>query len=74
MPRTQLPVSKGAIKAIRIGRGLTVPQLARMADVDRAQIWRWERGDSVPYEPSLKRLADALGVPMSALLDEGLVA
>ena len=63
---------KGVGKAIRETRqanGVTVIELARTLDVSRSIIYRWEAGQSCPALPHLMRLAWALGVPPSSLLD-----
>lgn len=61
--------SAEAIVSIRTGQGITRAQLAKAAGLDRSQLWRIETGKATPYVDTLGRLARALGVPVSALLD-----
>lgn len=61
--------SAEAIVSIRTGQGMSRAHLAALAQIDRSQLWRIETGRAVPYIDTLGRLARALGVPVSALLD-----
>lgn len=49
--------------------GLTQEGLAQRLDVTRQAVSRWERGETEPDLDTLKRLAEALGTPVSVLLD-----
>jgi transcriptional regulator with XRE-family HTH domain len=51
-------------------RGLTLEQLAALAGVSRAMISKIERGQSNPTAVLLSRLADAMGLSLSALMSE----
>jgi transcriptional regulator with XRE-family HTH domain len=59
------------IRAERKAQGLSQDVLARRADVNLAVINRLERGASTnPHTTTLVAIADALGVPVGALLEE----
>jgi len=59
------------IRAERKAQGLSQDVLARRADVNLAVINRLERGASTdPHITTLVAIADALGVPVTALLEE----
>ena len=61
---------KTVIKRLRIERGLTQVELAKKAKVTQTYVAKIEGGDRVsPSLPVLKRLAKALGVPVTALLE-----
>lgn len=47
------------IKAARIARGLSVAELAKMARINRASLYRIEAG-AVPHAATVRRLAQAL--------------
>lgn len=53
---------------IRKDRGLTQEALAAKLNVVRQTVSKWERGTAVPDADTLCRIADALEVPVSALL------
>ena len=58
------------IKRLRTERGLTQVELAKKAKVTQTYVAKIEGGDRVnPSLPVLKRLAKALGVPVTALLE-----
>ena len=50
--------------ALREKRGLTQTQLAELSGVHQSEIGRIERGSINPTEPTLVRLADALGADL----------
>jgi transcriptional regulator with XRE-family HTH domain len=56
-----------AVKEIRLREGLTQEQLAERAGHHLTWISRIENGSQATGWPTLKRLADALGVKMSEL-------
>ena len=61
---------KTVIKRLRTERGLTQVDLAKRAKVTQAYVAKIEGGDRVnPSLPVLKRLAKALGVPVTVLLE-----
>ena len=57
------------IKAIRIRRGLTQADFARMIGVTRPTVISWERGITVPVLYTLRRLAETLGVTLEWLME-----
>jgi transcriptional regulator with XRE-family HTH domain len=59
-----------AIRRIRKERDLSQEQLALSAEVDMSYLGRVERGDNNVAVLRLKRIADALGMTMAALMDE----
>lgn len=68
------------LAAIRIGHGLTQNDLAKLIGVRQVTISAWERGYREPNFEACEKLADALNVPLSAIIipteksaDEGLV-
>lgn len=52
----------------RLAAGLTQGQLAKMIGTTQAMICRWERGERTPKLSSLQRLATALGVDWTDLV------
>jgi transcriptional regulator with XRE-family HTH domain len=57
------------LRAYWLAAGLSQEGLGRRLGVDVASVSRWEKGVSRPRTP-LRRLADALGVEVTAFLDE----
>jgi transcriptional regulator with XRE-family HTH domain len=57
------------IKATREARGLTASQLSRLVGVTPAAVWFWEKKGFSPDNPSLDRIARALGVSTHYLLN-----
>lgn len=58
------------IKALRIEKGLTQPQLAKMVGVSNGMISIWENNVNEPKASYIKALATALDVSVSVLLGE----
>lgn len=56
-----------ALQALRESNGLSITELARMADVDRTVLGRIERGQRKGTAAQHKALAAALGVRMAAI-------
>lgn len=56
------------LREIREERGMSQSELARLSNVHRVSICRYEHGTKKPNIDSLKRLADALDVPVDDLL------
>lgn len=52
---------------LRVNQGLTQRELARRAGVSNTSLWKIERGGGAT-PPTLKKLADALGVKPADLL------
>ena len=57
------------LKEIRKAKGFSQTALAQKARVSRAYVFRLEAGGSDPTVGVLQRLAKALGVPVTALLE-----
>jgi transcriptional regulator with XRE-family HTH domain len=57
------------LKQVRQAKGLTQTALAKKAGVSRAYVFRLEAGGADPTVGLLQRLAKALGVPVTALLE-----
>jgi transcriptional regulator with XRE-family HTH domain len=57
------------LKRARIRRKLTQVELAKKVGVHKMTISRLERGDRQPSMQMLQRLAKALGVPVTKLLE-----
>jgi transcriptional regulator with XRE-family HTH domain len=61
---------KSSVKRLRTKCGLTQVELAKKARVTQTYVAKLEGGDRVnPSLPVLKRLAKALGVPVTRLLE-----
>ena len=58
------------IKRLRVDRGVSQLNLAKLAGMSPAQLCKVERGRNELTASTLRRIADALGVPVSALLGE----
>lgn len=57
------------IRDLRKNRGLTQEQLAKLLGVSKQMIGKWETGKSNPKIQSINKLAQALDVYASALID-----
>ena len=55
------------IKNLRIDQGLTQRELARRAGISNTSLWKIEHGGGA-RPPTLKKLADVLGVRASELV------
>lgn len=58
------------IRALRVGAGLTQKQLGDLCGMADSAIRRYESGRGNPTEKTLQRIADALRVPVEALLSK----
>ena len=58
------------MRRLRRERGLSQEQLAHDADMKRSYVSDMERGTRNPSVRALERIASALGVPPSALLQD----
>ncbi|GAA0527034.1 hypothetical protein GCM10010172_04440 [Paractinoplanes ferrugineus] len=56
-----------AIRRLREDKGLSIPQLAAQAGLDRVSVYRIENGFRHGNEDSRLKLANALGVPVSTI-------
>lgn len=59
------------LRTLRLERRLTLQQLASMTDLSRTYIGQIEAGVANPSVGTLKKVADALGVPIGALFTNG---
>lgn len=53
---------------LRIGRGLTLSQLAAQLGVSKPTVWAWEQGKARPIDNRIEALARALGVTGTELV------
>jgi len=66
-----LLVNAEIVRALRIGRGWSVRDLALRSGIDKSIIYRLEKGSTTkPYMSTLRPLAAALRVEIAALLLE----
>lgn len=56
------------LKELRAGLGLTASEVAARSGIRRPNISRIERGKHAPSLETLERIADALGIPVAALV------
>lgn len=56
------------LKALRVNKGLTQKEAAKIIGVTEDTICNWERGVTYPNVPQIKRLEDAYGVPYSDII------
>jgi transcriptional regulator with XRE-family HTH domain len=69
MPRGGIPINGAAVQAIRERTGYSGAELAEKAGIDRTYLIRIERGERQHVSPPIaRRLAEALGVPLGAVL------
>jgi len=59
------------VRMWRMRRAMTQAQLAEKAGIGINTIVRIERNQTEPRPPTIRKLADALGVDPSELVDEG---
>lgn len=57
------------LRDLRVQRGLTQAQLAELAGVSQPSLSQYERGDILPSLESARRVAQALGVSVEAMMD-----
>ncbi len=60
----------GAIRRIRLSKGISQEKLALLAEVDRSYVGRVERGDNNVAILTLARLAHALETTIAELMQE----
>lgn len=60
-----------ALERARTARGLTRPELASLAGVDRSSVWRAEIGRGIPHPATKRLIAAALGVDEADLFGAG---
>ena len=59
-----------AIRRVRLSKDISQERLALLAEVDRSYVGRVERGDNNVAVLTLFRLAGALGISISKLMQE----
>jgi transcriptional regulator with XRE-family HTH domain len=59
------------IRAARLGKGLTLDELAAMTGVTKVAVWAWERGRTRPKAENLSHIAEALGTSAPVLFPDG---
>ena len=65
-------MSRNRIRTIAEAQGLDAAKLSRKSDVSYGTIWRlWTQPETDVRKSILDKIAQALGVPTSALLDNG---
>lgn len=74
MPRGDPPDVASHLKRIRQQRGYSLETLARLSGVSRAMLGQIETGKSAPTIPLLWKVANALGVALSALIEDAATA
>ncbi|MFI6477389.1 helix-turn-helix domain-containing protein [Nonomuraea sp. NPDC050663] len=69
IPKRGPKINRFAVQAIRVSQGLSQVALARRAQLDNSYVCRLESGQrSRPAPIITRRLADALGVPVAAII------
>ncbi len=63
------PTLGGRIRTLRLGAGLTQAELARRTGIHRPNIARVEAGRHTPSLETIARLAAAIGVPATRVLE-----
>jgi transcriptional regulator with XRE-family HTH domain len=61
----------GRIRALRSRQGRSLQEIAGACGITRSMLCKVERGNANPTAALLARVARALGIPMSSLLEEG---
>jgi len=65
------PVESTVLRDLRLERKLSVEELARRAQVQNYTLSKWERYGVLPNSlDTIERIAQALGVPITTLLDD----
>jgi DNA-binding XRE family transcriptional regulator len=65
------PVESTVLRELRLERKLSVEELARRAQVQNYTLSKWERYGVLPNSlDTIERIAHALGVPITTLLDD----
>jgi DNA-binding XRE family transcriptional regulator/quercetin dioxygenase-like cupin family protein len=58
------------VRVLRLERGMTLQQLAKVAGVSTASVHKVERGDMVPTVTTLLKIAGALGAPIRHFVED----
>jgi transcriptional regulator with XRE-family HTH domain len=67
--RMDVPSLAQKLRVLRARRAFTLRQVEALTGVDKHTISNAERGLSVPYDATLRRLADVYGVDVSELME-----
>lgn len=62
---------RAAIRTYRLRNGWTIQELADAAELTYQTVWRAETGRGATRLPTLRKLASAMGVPVTALIVDG---
>lgn len=54
------------LRSVRSAAGINVSELAEQTGIDRKQIYRYERGEKVPYDSRLLMICEALVIDVNA--------
>ena len=57
------------LKLLRMQKGLSQKKLAEIANINRVQYNRYERGETMPSTETISKIADVLGVSVDYLLE-----
>lgn len=68
MTKTPIPFAL-RLRQLREARGLSQYDLASKSGIRQPTIWRYEAGEREPDLPTLRKLAEALGIKPSELVD-----
>lgn len=56
------------IRRARLGRYLSLDQLAKELNVSKVTVWNWENNRTRPRYSRLEQLGEVLGIPVDALM------
>jgi transcriptional regulator with XRE-family HTH domain len=68
MAATTWRLNTAKVRHAAFDRGLSLRQLAALAGVNERNLQYWMNGEFRPHARSLKKLADAIGIPASELV------
>lgn len=58
------------IRKGRIAKGWSLDQFAKTLDISKVSVWQWEQGKSGPRVSRVAEVAELLGLPIDALIDQ----
>ena len=67
MSRAYRQANGSAIRELRKALGISPAELAASVGVDKSTMWRIEAGARQPSDPTLRKIANRLGVPLAAI-------
>lgn len=62
------------LKALRLSHNLTQKELAEKLGTSQQSYMKWETGKTSPTLKTIQKIASFFDVPMSKLIDDGLVS